>query len=510
MKRFIFLMVLILLVGCGKSNPTEVSEMSNPARWCHSPVIVEPTPAGARGINTINRVGCFQKQALEDSDGYTYVVVAEDNKAGATLRIAVYKSTQPNKTFTGNVSDYAFQADTTIANGYDTNSILNLREFSADLRGSHIFITFIYNAGAGNYSCELVDYNIINTTFSLQVRADLDGIGNLHKQALALSCDIALQQNNGAGMGFISFLDTTHLNVTTTPRTDIARFTEFMVGAGDISLWNQGMGRDIFGAINFTGGLMSCFDGGNEFYPLRSFELNHYLISGIPQNLLPVYNGVISLFEYQIPWKDCSGAIDVGNVLYNFGCWDACYIDAFNCQVMAKWLRNAGGTGWDLYVGFRNQNGFVAVYKCLSVDYANLGVADIETELENIGIFPECVLSTDETGRIFVYALYPSLQNQPLGSASPGALDDDPYTCIDLFSFIGGGIYAPSNIDKQTVFDPYAPGVSNHKSLRFLSAPHRTDSQDLAMADEVLWFTVNDRLPIGADTRNSQLIFFRN
>jgi len=518
MRRFAYLiMILICLASCHKSNPMEVIEMSSPARWTGTPVIVEPTPAGARGINTVNRVGCFQKQALEDSDGYTYVVVAEDDKAGGTLRIAVYKSTQPNKTFTGLTSDYAFQADTTIANGYDANSILNLREFAVDLRLNKIHIAFIYDIGGGAYHTGYTVFNINNNTFISVILCYAETTydpARLCPRSVSISCSESgcLRDINkrdvGHGSVWIGRIASTSFNSFEGGGINFTPIYDEFKNNQNIQSDTWGICDDANG-VNSPNQMQSMFDGGTEIYSVICTP------AGLDYWTLPIWHELLSDLGAPVEFWNFKasliyGAIDASSVLYNFGCWDACYIDAFNYQVMAKWLRNAGGTGWDLHIGWRNQNGFVNSCLVYSVDYANLGVADIETELENAGIFPECCLSVDENGRVFVYALFPSKQNNPLGTTGPGAIDSDPYTVIGLCSFSGDGIYAPSNLDLQMVWDPYAPGIVNHRALKYISAPHRTDSQDLPMADEVLWFTVNDRLPIAGDTRNSQLVFFRN
>ena len=135
------ILVIILIGGCkggGGKDPTIPDngddDMSQPARWTSTPSTI-PVPAG-RQVTNLNRVGCFQKIALEHEDGRTFVVTATESAGapGTVLRLAVSESVDTEKTWSGGAGDYNVAVETTIANGYDANEINQLREWSADIR----------------------------------------------------------------------------------------------------------------------------------------------------------------------------------------------------------------------------------------------------------------------------------------------------------------------------------------------------------------------------------------
>lgn len=487
--------------------------MSSPARWTQSPIVVPVNPG--REEVALERVGCFQKISLEHADGRTFLVQAEQSAAvpGAVLRLAVYESISAGKDFSG--VGYVFRSDTTIANGYTANEILGLREWSADLRLDEIQIAIIWSTVG--YSIDLITYNINTFTFEHIDNADAPN-------ANAVSIDIALSEsgplrddnkrNIGHGSLWLSYIETNQVDPSIMPYTYLPTFYEYILAFSDtITDRRTAIGTGTWTALHSgTGhrGLLSIFDGGKSMYSIESFSTSSG--SATDRYLLYIWQELLSsLYKVSdgtnVYWKfiplGLSGTLDEDVILYNFGTWDACYIDRYDYQVQAKWLRDADpGTGWNLYIGRRDQNGVFVSNLVKSVDYAAQGIADIETELENIGIFPEVNVTTDENGKVYVIFAFPDPSANAFPGTGIGFLDGDPYTLIQGMSFDGDEIYDPQNLDLKNIF--IGADEPTIQSIKHLSAPHRTDSQGLDISDTVLWFSARDNV------NDLRYVWFRN
>ena len=521
MKKFLMVLgmiivcvMMITVMGCTKGDPVNQELQDGgkmqPGRW--QDAITVPIQAGRGAVDC--QIGNFQKRALEDSSGYSYIVEAEDNQAGAVFRIAIYKSINPLKDFES-TPVYQFLSETTIINGYDADEIVGLREFSAEIRGDAIYIAFIW-LFSGNYYPALLRYSITNNTFSTIVRNHAEQLQLDNLLVKTKSIDIAVK---GSGplrdinkddvcedKIWVSYLPCTTFNIFDANNRFIRFF--FMLNLIYPSLGNSLIMSNVVGSddisvltVNDSMGLMSSFDGGDQIYAISSNKptssvANVFFMYIFGDSIIYpiVWDSITKTgaksYYYCVPGI-ISAIADISSILYDFGTWDACYVDYYNFQIMAKWIRNSAKTGWDLYLGARNQNGIFGGFQILSVDYARLGIADIETELENTGIFPETCISVDENGYIYVYALYPDERNIAVGGGSdPGQIDANPYTSIVMFTFKGDDVFDTSNLNGVKVSD----GYFLQKRWKGMSAPHRTDTLDEDTPDVNLFIRVMDIL----------------
>lgn len=529
MKRVLSILIMVLVFsGCGKSDDPVSSgvdePVSSPARWTQTPSTI--ALVAGRQETPLNRVGCFQKIALEHEDGRTFLVFATESAAvpGTVLRLAVSESDNTDKTWAGGAADYTTAAvETIIANGYElegtpSDSITNLREWSADIRGDYIFIALLY------YDAPLTRYQVLRYDITNQTYFELSNSSQGEAQYLN-SIDIAISEsgplrdinkrNVGHGSIWWGFQEVDDFDPTVISTV----FNRYKMIFSTSPTYNSALQSECTGSISPQGvggangycGQTSLFDGGYSIYSPQCFrpsgsatsddiyylriwhELNEYFYDLVNNNeITPIF----------LPLS-ISGAIDQNNLLYDFGTWDACYIDYYNYQVQAKWIRNSTDTGWDLYIGRRGQNGVFAAQLVKTVDYAALGVADIETELENVGTFPEVVLSTDEQGYVYCMFMYPDPTNNAFSGTGLGYLTGDPYTNIEMVTMDGDEIYDPQNLDLQMIWIGYQDAT--YRSLKHMSTTHRTDSQDYGVpSDRRLWLTVRDSV---GDTR---IVLYRN
>lgn len=517
MRTLILPIILLLICSCSRNmNPVTNQEIpvSSPSRWTQ--VLADiPIIAGRQEV-ALERVGSFQKMVAEHSDGRTFIIQAEESAAapGTVLRLALYESINDSKTFTSPVN-YTFRADTTIANGYSANEIVNLREWSADLRLDEIQIALIRNPLG--WVIEILTYNINTFTFSVIEAVDVP-------DESAVSIDIALSEsgplrdddkrNIGHGSFWVSYIETNQIDPSITPYTYLPTFYEYLLAAADSAVPRRlAQGTGSLKQLTAGGGhrgLLSIFNGGKSMYSIESFaptsgaqadRFHLYIWQELLSSSYQLDDGLENFWLF-LP-LGISGTLDEDVILYNFGTWDSAYISRYNYQVQAKWIRDADpGTGWALFIGRRDQNGVFVSNLIKLVDYAGQGVTDIETELENIGIFPEVVISTDENGKVYVIFAFPDPAANSFPGTGIGFLDGDPYTTIEMMSFDGDEIYDPQNLDIRKVWEgALEPTI---QSLKHISAPHRTDSGDLDISDVVLWFSMRDNV------NDLRYVFYRN
>ena len=121
-------------------------------------------------------------------------------------------------------------------------------------------------------------------------------------------------------------------------------------------------------------GLFQIFDGGNEIYATQSYSAtgtDRWYLYVWTQLLSSTYPAAVPLLNlwYFHP-LNITNASDAGRILYDFGTWDACYIDFYDNQVQARWIRNSNDDGWDLNIGTRGLNGVFTGQNIMQVNYA--------------------------------------------------------------------------------------------------------------------------------------------
>jgi hypothetical protein len=150
---------------------------------------------------------------------------------------------------------------------------------------------------------------------------------------------------------------------------------------------------------------------------------------------------------------------ELGNFCINFN-------EKYGAEMLLRWRRNAdaNATGYQLWFGVR-QGEITFSSNILDIDYAHLGITDVETELEALVIFPECGITVTTKGITILYALYPSLAQTSVELLMTPRFDID---CLMLGT---DDWYQANNRDWQKVED----GKLNGRGCRWLSTPNLID-----------------------------------
>jgi hypothetical protein len=163
-----------------------------------------------------------------------------------------------------------------------------------------------------------------------------------------------------------------------------------------------------------------------------------------------------------------------------FGAYAVAWNEKYGAEMLLRWRFNAaagsGPTGFRLDFGVRQGGNIVFSMDVLDIDYLHLGVTDVESELTDIGIFPECGISVTPKGITVIYALYPS-QAQTYSELTSAPMFD-----IDCLVFGNDSWYQNFNSDWQKVED----GKYHARGCRWLSCPAVVEDGRQPM--QVRWF----------------------
>jgi len=397
-------------------------------------------------------VGNFQRQSCWDSAGYAYILTAEDDGVGGTLRIAVYRSVNGNFNLSGG---FTFQADTTIANGYSRNEIPDLAEFSAQLRNDRIYIAANFSEAPSIASgVVLISYDINEKTFS---RVDhLESCSNPATPVIN-SVDISLASNRANGDIIASWLE---YDSDSNPTVLLRRYLREMLpkfnsdGAGGVGFIDDN--------VNFTTlsypSFLNNFDGDSELWgvlKLHDQTFNaQYLLANLPRGLIR---------GPSLPPNDITLGASNGRPFGNF---KALYNAKYNIEALAHWRRlDPPKAGWELDFGVRGTEGIYKTFQIVEFDYSNLGLTNVLLEIPNV--YPEVLLILDDQGGVYVIGSYPDPGSRPLtGSAGSGRIDNPYYNiamaywALDDFDDLSGANY-------ETVWN----GRSTQTQMRNLNAP---------------------------------------
>lgn len=457
---------------------------------------------------TITQVGNFQEQIHQDSRGFLYRVVTEFN--GLVYFISLYSNNgtaaEIDMDFINGPTMVGITT-TNIAAGYPTNGIINVIEISSVLYGRKIYVAAIIDEAAHGRVIELIEFDIIsgavlhrqfylpdsfgvNTSYT---SIDIDAFKSTGKAFLWISfiefetadrlyrwLQQAIPVEPQAIGNFLSTVDTVFQGI------DAAQGTSFL------GCRHSRHDRQLFsvshGPID-TSGVMPAgitvpaagdvYDGYVGWYcPNDAQQLSFIPLQPTQINRHPI--------PFQVQSTVSPREITIAGV------YDINFNKKYASQMLLRWRRNAdaNATGWDLSFGVREEGLITFSATVYSVDYGNLGVIDIESQLEAISIFPECGISINEKGVTYLYALFPSLQNGAIGGpAGPGDLDGIPYMNIKGLDISSNRWYEPANKDWQTVED----GFNEQRGCRYLSTPNFIDSSRQPLRER-LYITTHDTI----------------
>jgi len=159
----------------------------------------------------------------------------------------------------------------------------------------------------------------------------------------------------------------------------------------------------------------------------------------------------------------------VAREIHCAGTYDINWNEKYAAKLFLRWRRKSdfNSTAWELHFG-AEQDGIITFSSVImEVDYAHLTITNVQTELENLGIFPECGITVTKKGVTILYALYPSL-GQTLAQLQGSTRFD--IACLTIGT---DDWYEADNKDWQKVED----GNNNGTGMRWLSTPNFIDDE---------------------------------
>jgi len=175
------------------------------------------------------------------------------------------------------------------------------------------------------------------------------------------------------------------------------------------------------------------------------------------------------------------------------GSYDLHHNHKYGSQIQLKWMRGADpvATSWELWVGVRMQGRIIGSTTIKTLDYSTLGITDIVTDLESVGIFPECGIMINRKGAMWFVALFPALDNLAYDShaVTPGYINFKPWMDIEVLPMVGDFFYATQNRDWETACDGSADGTSGYN----LTVPGMINSERDPDVER-LFFKTMDRI----------------
>lgn len=461
----------------------------------------------------VSQIGNYQEHIHQDSNGYLYAVVVNDLGLGqnvVTLYSNIATATEVDLNFpTG--PTMALISATTIAFGYPYNSVSSITELSSVLFGRKLYVAMLYTDIVYGRVCELFEFDIgTNACTHLRYYAP-QSLGESNYRSVDIDCFY------GTGKAFLWMSMIEYLGddyryiwwqhpLPHEPQSDGSDedvVLAEMLGADEnqdnkyLAIRHCFEDRQCFsishGYIDTTaeqsGAYLSVPSGGYIYQGFNGWRL--------PNDLLPLHVhttlGAPLTAEYHpLPFQ-VQSTVSPREILVA-GLYDINFNQKYGADMLLRWRRGTdlASTSWELWFGVREQGVITYSAMILSIDYANLGVTDIEDELENTGIYPECGITVNEKGITFVYALFPSLLNTPIGSGGPGCLDDDPYYDIWMLHYGDNNWYQPNMKDWQVVED----GFKNQTGYRYLSTPNRIDGGRQPKFER-LYILTHDTLGLG-------------
>ncbi|MFH1515776.1 MAG: hypothetical protein ABIG42_10005, partial [bacterium] len=405
--------------------------------------------------------GNFQRQSCWDSAGYAYILTAEDNGAGATKRIAVYRSVNGGFDLT---AGFTFQADTTIANGYSADEILNLNEFSAVYRNDKIYIVANFIDPPTVLSGVVIISYDINTKRFAKVDYLVASISPA--TPYVNSVDISVASRRAHGDIIASWLE---YNSTSSPTVLLRRYLREILprynamGTGGIGYINDN--------VNFTTlsypSFLNNFDGDSEIWNVLKLQKSNldadFTMANIPREEI---RGITSA-PNNITLGSSNGQ--------SFGNFKALYNEKFNLEALAHWRRlTAPKAGWELDFGVRSPDGIFNSFQIIEFDYANLGVSNVLVDIPNVR--PEVLLVIDDQGGVYIIGSYPNPGSRPLtGIPGPGRIDN-PYYNIAMAYWASDDFDDLSGANYETVWN----GAATQTQVRYLNAPDIFPAGDMS------------------------------
>jgi hypothetical protein len=419
--------------------------------------------------------GNFQRQVCWDSAGYVYVLTAEDNGAGNTKRISVYRSVNGLFDLSGG---FTFQADTSIANGYPADEIRDLTEFSAVLRNDKIYIIARFSDAPTVISgVVLITYDINDQTFT---KTDyMASSGGMPSTPVINSVDISVAKYRAHGDIIASWLE---YNQVSNPLTMRRRYLREILplfsaqGSGGIGNITESISGGAFHYPCF----LNNFDGDNELW-------------GVMKTQMPLLTASYSMVN--LPRESMRGTVSgLNNITLgssnaqDFGNFKALYNEKFNLEVMAHWRRlDAPKAGWELDLGIRGQEGIFKSFEIVEFDYTHLGVSDVLSDIPNV--CPEVLLMLDDQGGIYVLGSYPNPGSRPLNGTPGAGRIDNPFYNVAMAYWASDNFDDLSGANYETVWN----GANSQTQIRYLSAPDIFPAGDsLTIRSSKLFFTAVD------------------
>ena len=405
--------------------------------------------------------GNFQRQTCWDSAGYAYILTAEDNGAGAIKRIAIYRSVNGGFDLS---AGFTFQADTTIANGYPDDEILDLAEFSAMYRNNKIYIVANFSDPPTVLSgVVIISYDINTQQFA---KVDYLKASTSPVTPYINSVDISVASKRAHGDIIASWLE---YDSDSSPTVLLRRYLREILprfntmGAGGIGYIDDNVN---FATLSYPS-FMNNFDGDSEIWNVLKLQDSildaDYTLANLPREEI---RGLTSS-PNDITLGSSNGQ--------SFGNFKALYNEKFNLEALAHWRRlSAPKAGWELDFGVRSPDGIFNSFQIIEFDYANLGVTDVLADIPNV--HPEVLLVIDDQGGVYIIGSYPDPGSRQLaGSAGPGRIDD-PYYNIAMAYWANDDFDDLSGANYETVWN----GAATQTQIRYLTAPDIFPAGDMS------------------------------
>jgi len=434
-------------------------------------------------------IGNFQRQTCWDSAGYVYVITAENNGAGNTPRISVYRSINGNFDLS---AGFTFQADTSIANGYPDDEISALSEFSAELRNNRIYIVSTFTMPPSiNLGIVLIAYDINTRRFErIDYRASLTWTPPIQTVG---SVDISLSPRRAHGDIIVSWLE---MDSIITPTMLARRYLrDILASATAPGYGGIGYSDQVFILPDFIYPcFLSNFRGDNELWGVQKIQNIH----------------IMSLYSIvNLPGELLRGSSAGPNEMYlgtstaePFGDFKAIYNGKYNIEIMAYWkILPPPGSGWALEIGIRGQEGVYETFQLAEFNYSNLGVGNVLADIPYVR--PEVLIAVDDQGGTYIIASYPSQSSRPLsGTPGPGRIDN-PYYNIAMAYWATDDFNSLDGVNYETVWN----GQATQTQIRYLSAPDMFPAGDSSTIRATkLFFTCVDML----NAPQGQVVIYRD